>query len=332
MIALRDIAQDVGFSVSLVSKVLNNRLGSSRVKPETVRKIRESAARLGYRKNMSAVALLAGRHDVIGVFIHNLGMAGSGIVEDLLAGISDQAGGRHQSLMLAFFETGSEFHERSEFANRGRMDGLLVGGCYNAGVRDPLLAIRRAGLPVVTVYDEPLHPELPNVGLDQTLVSRLATEHLIARGARRIAHVATMPTRLAGYRQAVAEAGLACDPALVYRTNVDFYGQVEGTRAVQAFLAAGVPFDGIVAQSDHEAVGCINALCAAGLRVPEDVRVIGIDNSPFCELARVPLSSVSQQFHLRGETSMRLLMDAIEGNAVQSSLVLPIVVERESTR
>lgn len=332
MIALRDIAQDVGFSVSLVSKVLNDRLGSSRVKPDTIRTIRESAARLGYRKNMSAVALLAGRHDVIGVFIHNLGMVGSGIVEDLLAGISDQARQRQQSLMLNFFETAAEFEERSEVANRGRMDGLLVGGCYDAGLCERLLAIRRSGLPVVTVYDEPLHPGLPNIGLDQKLVSRLATEHLITRGARRIAHIATMPTRLAGYRQALAAAGLACDPALVYHTSVDYFGQIEGAHAVEAFLTQEAEFDGIVAQSDHEAVGCINALFAAGRRVPDDVRVIGIDNAPFCELARVPLSSVSQQFHLRGEKSMRLLMDDIEGHAVQSSRVDPVVVDRESTR
>ena len=87
-----------------------------------------------------------------------------------------------------------------------------------------------------------------------------------------------------------------------------------------------------MAQSDHEAVGCINTLFASGIRVPEYVRVIGIDDAPFCELARVPLSSVSQQFQLRGESSMRLLMDMIEGKAVQSSRVEPIVVERESTR
>lgn len=332
MTALRDIARDVGVSISLVSKVLNDRLGSSRVNSDTIHRIRKSAEKLGYRKNMSAVALLAGRHDVIGVFIHRLGMAGSGIVEDLLGGISNQTRERHQSLMLNLFGSAAEFETFREVANSGRMDGLLVGGCYQADMREPLLAIRRSGLPVVTIYDEPLHPELPNIGLDQTLVSRMATEHLIAKGARRIAHVATMPTRLAGYRQALKAAGLDYVEERVYHTNVDYFGRIEGVRAVQAFLAAGTSFDGIVAQSDHEAVGCINTLFAAGIRVPEDVRVIGIDNAPFCELARVPLSSVSQQFQRRGESSIRLLMDMIEGKVVHSSLVDPVVVERESTR
>jgi DNA-binding LacI/PurR family transcriptional regulator len=316
----------------LVSKVLSDKLTTTRVSPDTVRKVRQAAERMGYRKNMSAVALLAGRHDVVGVFIHSLGMVGSGIIEDLLAGICAQSRQSHQSLMLNFFENAADFETRSEVAHSGRMDGLLVGGCFDAGHRDRLLAIRKAGLPVVTIYDEALDPSVPNVGLDQVLVSRLATEHLIQRGSRRIAHIATMPTRLTGYRQALQKAGLACDPALVYHTDVDYFGRIEGERAVQAFLARGVPIDGIVAQSDHEAVGCINALCAAGRRVPEDVRVIGVDNAPFCELARVPLSSVAQQFKLRGDTAMRMLMDMVDGQDVASSRVTPIVVERESTR
>lgn len=332
MIGLRDIAKELGVSVSLVSKALNDRLGTSRVSPETIRRIRQTAKRLGYRKNMSAVALLAGRHGIIGVFIHRTGMAGSGIVEDMIAGISDQAHEHHQSLMLNFFESGAEFEARSEMAHTGRMDGVIIGGCFQADVCNRLLAIRRAGLPVVTVYDVGLHPELPNVGLDQELVSRMATEHLISRGARRIAHVATLPTRLAGYRQALVAAGLSCDEALVHHTDVDYFGRIEGERAVQSFLARGVLFDGIVAQSDHEAVGCINTLCATGRRVPEDVRVIGIDNAPFCELARVPLSSVSQEFHARSAMAMRVLLEAVEGNPVQSADVQPVVMDRESTR
>lgn len=329
MAALRDIASDVGVSVSLVSKVLNDRLGTSRVNDETIRRIHQAAGRLNYRKNMSAVALLEGRHGVIGVFIHRLGTVGSGIIEELLAGISNRARAYHQNLLLSFFDTAADFESLCAIAHGGRIDGLLVGGCYQRELSSRLGKVRKSGLPVVTIYDVPLQAAIPNVGISQPDVARLATAHLISRGSRRIAYVRILEARTPGYRLALKEAGLSVDPALVQGT--DDFSYESGVVAVADLLKRGCRFDGLVAQSDNQAAGCMNALFAAGLRVPEDVRVIGIDNAPFCELTRVPLTSVSQDFRGRGETATRLLMHAIKGEPIQSTSVQPAVVARAST-
>lgn len=333
MASLRDIAQEVGVSVSLVSKVINNRLGTTGVSDDTVRAINRSAKKLGYRKNASAVALLQGRHNVFGVYIHRHGMAGSGILEDLLAGISAAARQFKQRQFLNFFESTEEVLELCDAAHPGSMDGLLLGGIAHKEVLDRLRGIRRTGLPIVTVHDEPVGPDIPNVGMDQVLVGRLATDHLIERGARAIAHIVNSADRFQGYRDALAAAGLPYDEARVYRGSIGRdYSHSTGESAVKAFLQRGVAFDGIFAQSDQEAVGCINALFAAGRQVPRDVRVIGIDNAPYCEFARVPVSSVSQESCVRGFKAVEMLMAMVNEQPAESLRFAPVLHPRLSSR
>jgi len=137
MASLKSTAEDLGVSVSLVSKVLNNRLGTTCVRPELVEKIHEAADRLGFRKNMSAAALRRGRHDVIGVFVHRFGMTGSGIVEAMVDGIASEAMKSHQKQLLNFFNTTDE----SEWAFMVRDGEYRCDGC---GLRfDPTIAFQR---------------------------------------------------------------------------------------------------------------------------------------------------------------------------------------------
>ncbi|MCE9612864.1 MAG: LacI family transcriptional regulator [Lentisphaerae bacterium] len=319
-------------SVSLVSKVLNNRLGTTGVSADTIATVRLTAEKMGYRKNASAVALLAGRHNIVGVYIHCLGMAGSGILEELLGGISTAAHQNHQRLQLNFFITADEFHALCEGAHKGAIDGLVVGGVLHEDLAGRLSDIRATGLPVVTIYDKSAAPSLTNVGLDQVRVAQLATSHLIERGSRRIAHIRNMDDRYDGYRRALAAADIPYDASRVFDARTLDYGHVTGEQAVEAFLGRGVVFDGLVAQSDQEAMGAMNLLFRRGFNVPDDVRLIGIDNAPYCDFARVPLSSVSQNYRLRGEEAMRLVLDMIAGKRVRSTAVKPLLVARESSR
>ncbi|MCE9612866.1 MAG: LacI family transcriptional regulator [Lentisphaerae bacterium] len=329
--ALRDIAKDVGVSVSLVSKVLNQRLGTTGVSAATNAAVLSAAEQRGYRKNASAVALLAGRHNILGVYLHSPGMAGSGILEELLEGISDAAFAHHQRLQLNFFSTPAEFQELCADAHQGDLDGLVVGGIANTVSVDRLRAIRAGGLPVVTLYDHPIHPSLFNVGIDHARVTRLATAHLIAQGARRIAHICNMEARHDGYRQALAAAGIPYDAARVYDAHALDFGHITGEQAVAFFMRRRVPFDGIVAQSDQEAMGCLNMLFQRGCRVPDDVLVIGIDDAPYCAFARVPLSSVSQNYRRQGQEAIRLVLAVIAGQRVRSTKVEPLLVVRDSS-
>lgn len=332
MASLKDIADSLDVSISLVSKVLNNRLGTTSVRPELVDKIQETAVKMGFRKNLSAAALRRGRHDVIGVFVHRFGMAGSGIVEDMVDGIASEAMKSHQKQLLNFFNTTEEFLELAESAHGALMDGLIVAGIIHEDITDRLLAIRTSGVPVITVHDRQVHEALPNVGISQVRVEQIATEHLIERGCRTIVHIHNRDDRLEGFKTALTNAGVECKPDRIYHAPYEDYSHNAGSAAVAEFLRRGVDFDGIVAQADQEAVGAINKLFETGRVVPDDVRVIGIDDAPYCQFARVPLSSVSQNCRLRGQTAVDLLMRAIDQEPIESIDLDPILRPRESTR
>ena len=331
VVQIADIAQDLNVSRSLVSKVLSGRMGTTMVRPELAESIRLRAAELGYRKNLSALALHQGRHHAFGVFIHRLGAAGSGLAEELLDGIATAAAVQNQRLILGFFTTDRACRALLADVHRGSMDGLLIAGVSHLELTAELLALQQNGMPVVTVHDAPLAPQLPNVGIDQERVSRLATEHLIAQGCRLIGHIRDFDSRYRGYRAALQAYGLPCKPEQVVDSGQVLFAYSTGAQAVQEFAKRGVQIDGIVAQSDEEAMGCLNALACAGRRVPEDVRVIGIDNAPYCAFAPVPLSSISQNTRLQGQRAVELLLQAIDGREVKSIDVLPELVVREST-
>lgn len=329
MLGLQDIANELNVSVSLVSKVLNGRLGTTGVSKETVRAIRGKAKELGYMKNASAAALATGKQNAIGVFIHRTGANGSGIIEQMLLGIAGESARQGQRLMLHLFESADEFRAACPKVQRSAIDGLLVGGIIHRELIEELLEIRERGVPVVTCHDQALDPRLPNVAIDQSQVMKVATHHLIERGCKRIAHISNNEPRLRGYQAALVEAGLPYRPELVYHGGS--YEYAAGAEAVVRWMAAGIAFDGVAAQSDQLAIGAFNMLMSAGRKVPDQVKVIGIDNSPFCELNSVRLSSVSQEDHLRARRAVQLLLESIEGKRVPPIQIEPTLYAREST-
>jgi LacI family transcriptional regulator len=329
MANLQDIATELDVSVSLVSKVLNNRFGTGGASVRTSEAIRKKAKELGYHKNLSAAALAKGRQGVIGVFIHRKGVPASGIAEAMVEGIADEAGKAGQRLMLQFFETALQFKALCPQVDRNVLDGLIVGGISHPELIDDLVQMQQRGVAVVTIHDMDVDPRLTNIRMDQTEVSRLATLHLAERGCRNIAHIHVDESRFRGYRAALAERGLTFRPELVF--NAQDYTSAAGESAVQALLAAKVACDGLVAQSDNQSIGALNALLKAGHRVPDDIRLIGVDDAPFCELSIVPLSSISQEFRLRGRRSVELLLNKMSGKKVSSITVAPVLRHRESS-
>lgn len=332
MVSQKDIAEALDVSVSLVSKVLNDRLGNTGVRDELAQAIREKANELGYRPNASALAFRRGRHDVVGVFVHAPGMAGSGIIEDLLAGVTSAAREAGQRQTISFYRSSEDFRQLCENAHPGTMDGLLVAGIIHKEILPTLKEVQESGLPVVTLFDEPIDESFPNVGMDQQLTARVATEHLIERGCSRIAHIVNTAPRFEGYKVALEVGGLPFLPQLVYEAKgTGGYTHTVGEKAVRALLEAGQRIDGFMAQADQEAMGVMNELARQGLGVPEDVRVAGIDNAPYCEFARVPLTSVSQRFDERGARAVQMLLRLVEGQDVESMVLEPILHVRASS-
>jgi len=334
---LKQIAEELNVSVSLVSKVLNGRLGTSGAAPEKIDAIKTKAAQIGYQKNLLARALRTGRQDAIAVYVHRHGLPGTAIVDEMMMGIAEEATRLHQRLVIHYYETPEEFHAFMPRVHANAVDGVIIGGLPHRELVSELLDMQAQGLPVVTILDEPLSREFPNIGMDQKEITRRSTLHLIDRGCRRIAHfharfrqeTPQSDDRCAGYRNALAERGLPIDPKLI--VNVHDYVFQEGERAAQRLLDEKIDFDGIVGQTDQHAAGALNLLIRNGKRVPRDVKIIGIDNAPFCEFTYVPLSSVSQEFKMRGTESVRKLMQALDGKPVTSLKVEPVVFQRASS-
>jgi len=257
----------------------------------------------------------------------------------MMMGIAEEATRLHQRLVIHYYETQEEFHAFSPRVHANAVDGVIIGGLPHRELVTELLAMQAEGLPVVTILDQQLSREFPNVGMDQTEITRRSTLHLIDQGCRRIAHffntgglIPDSPQsrdRYEGYRKALTERSIPIDPKLII--EVDDYVYSAGESGIRQLLASGVDFDGIVGQTDQHAAAALNILMRTGKRVPEDVKIIGVDNAPFCDFTYVPLSSVSQEFKKRGTLSVRKLMQAREGKPVSSLVVEPVVVQRTST-
>ena len=334
MATLKDIANELNVSVALVSKVLNNSKSTTGASAKTADAIRETAAKLGYTRNRTALSLRTGRHNTIGVLLHRTGASGSGLTESLLSGIAEEALKFEQHQELTFFETDEQLQKSIAMARDSITDGLIIGGVPHLGIVDQLLELKKSGMPVVTNCYKPLHPDIPNVDADSLAVGKVATQHLIDRGCKRIACIKTIGERNDGYRQTLQAENIDYDPALVFKYEEDendSFSFKAGQAAVKYFLDNNIPFDGFFASSDSQAMGVIKSLLNAGKQVPQDVKIVGVDNSPLGEFGIVSTSSVSADTQRCGRLSVRMLMQLLDGQEVQSVTIEPTVVAREST-
>lgn len=334
MASLKQIAADVGVSHVLVSRVLSGRMGTTGASDKTRAAILKRAKELDYHPNRLAVALKKGKSGVIGVFLHEVGIAGSEITPVFLSSMARALESSAYRLWLRFFKTDEEFLSAFDEKLQREVDGLVVGGTEHPGLFDKLRRIDRDGLPVVYAYCEiPSRVGLSTVAVDYEAQCYLATKHLLEIGCRRIAHFRVFDSRYHGFVRAHREAGLTVRRGLVIPSvpgEFPFFLK-DGERFTEQLLAAKVPFDGIVAESDEQAVGAIHALLRHGVRVPEDVKVTGVDNSPLAANSMVPLTSATAEMDSCGREAVGLLLRKIEKKPVESVVISPRLIVRGST-
>lgn len=327
--SLRDVARELNVSFSLVSKVLSGRLGSTRVSAEVKEAILQKAKEMDYRPNPLAAALKQRRKGAIGVLIHPIGERGSEHPSDYLRGLSSGLDEHGLRMWLRFFESDAEFAHHFNLRTRNQVDGLIVAGYPHASIYDMLIKLQSSGLPIVTSFERNPIEGVPNVAENMARQCYLTTRHLLARGARRIVHFKNTLPRYEGYLAAHADAGVESDPALVI--GCTGFKVAVGAQVIASLLDQGIAFDGVVAQSDHQAVGAINELQRRGKRVPEDVRVTGVDNSPLCEACSVPITSITSEMETIGRTAARLLIKRLNGETPDSIVIEPQLVIRASS-
>ncbi len=311
---LEEVASLAGVSRATVSRVVN---GSPRVSPDIRREVEAAIVELAYVPNRAARSLVTRRSGSIGVVITEPTgrLFSDPFFPRLLRGISASLAARDIQLVLLMPASLADSQRTADYLAAGHVDGALLVSLHGD---DPLPArIAAAGVPTVVV-GRPLRASAASyVDVDNRGGARSAVDHLIA-GGRRVIAIISGPTdmvaatdRLTGYRDAVAEANLGPDPTL--EASADFT-QDGGAAAMEHLLSARPDIDAIFAASDLMAAGAMSVLDAAGRRVPEDVAVVGYDDSPVASTARPQLTSVRQPIEEMGHETARLLIDLVEGS------------------
>ncbi len=324
---LADVARLAGVSISTASKALN---GRSHVRAETRSCVIDAAERLSFSPNSLARGLLAGRTGTVGLLTSDL-VGRFGI--PILMGAEDAFGaGRVNGFLCdARGDTIREQHHVQALLSR-RVDGLIVVGHRT----DPRRSLgRNLPVPVVYTYAPSDDPHDLSIVVDNVAGGRLAIEHLIACGRGRIAHIsgdrgfAAARDRVDGVRAALTDAGLPLIGEVLYGSWSEGWGR----GAVAMLLDQHPDVDAVFCGSDQVARGVMDALRERGVRVPDDVAVMGFDNWEVVAAdTRPPLTSVDMNLEEIGRSAARALFAALEGSPRSGVESLPCrLVLRAST-
>lgn len=301
-----DVAARAGVSKSLVSLVMRGEPNVSDTKRAAVL---AAAAELGYRPNAMAQGLVRNRTFVIGVMLSDLHNPFFTAVVDGISATAHDAD--YQALINTGDRSAAREVEAMETLLRLRTDGIVLAGT----VIDPSV-IDRLGreVPVVLASRESTSRVVDSVVTDDVAGIGLAVDHLVGLGHRSVAHItggrgAGAKNRAKGYRRAMRRHGLADQMRLVTGS----YTETGGAEGVAALWDGGVPPTGIVAPNDLAALGVLQALETLGRRVPEDVSVVGYDDSSLAALSHVALTSVRQDTAEIGATAVELLIERMDG-------------------
>jgi LacI family transcriptional regulator len=305
-------------------------MGNTGVRAELRETIVTTANRMNYRPHPLASALKGGRKGAVGVMLHPVGEPGSELITSFLRGVSAGLDERGLRMWLRFFEFDSELLQHVDQRLRHDVDGLIVAGVPHPATHAMLNGLHLSGLPIVSMLEVDPIPGVTNVTPDRLLQGELSARHLLSNGCTRIAHILSpgMQLRYDGSLAAHAERGASIDSRLVY--SADGFSVATGEAAVKHWIERGVKFDAVIAQSDPQAAGVINELTRKGIRVPDDVRVVGVDNSPLCTACNVTITSVTAEMSRAGRLAADLLLRKLGGETVESVKIRPQLVLRNS--
>ena len=301
---LTDVARRAGVSVASASRVLNGLPASAAMR----RRVQEAVLALDYRPDAAARSLKSGRTEQIAMVVDDLG---NPAYIAMMRGVERVTRGAGYRLQLS--STGSSADLGLEIVHavaRGYADGLII--CPLRMSEELVDGLQNSPVPVVVIGGLPRGTQIDNISTDSVKGVRLALHHLYEFGRRRIAFVGgplgTTPgdRRLSAYETTVKELGLpAADCPRVLAEGFTFEA---GMSAMVELLAKDARLDAVLCANDLIAIGAMRVLADAGLRVPDDVCVVGMDDSELCALCTPTLTSVSLQAEKRGERAAQLLL------------------------
>lgn len=332
-VSIKDIARAAGVSHSTVSRALS---GSPLVRAETRARIRHLASEMGYSPDAQARSLVLRQTRTVGVVFTSIA---DPFNAEVMQGIDHTAQERGYSVILS----SSDYEPEREIAAVEMLRSKRVDGVIVASSRIGVLYLdhlQRIGVPLVLInnHREGNEGKIYSITVDNAHGGRLATRHLIELGHRRIAYITARANyssnagRLEGYRQALAEAGIAYDPVLVMPGNGRFDG---GERGLAVLMGLESPPTAVFCYNDMTAIGLMHAAHVARMSIPGDLAVVGFDDIPFASYVCPTLTTVAQPKFEMGKLAMEMILDLLDvqktNGTVPNIVMQGQLIVREST-
>ncbi|MEK4847178.1 catabolite control protein A [Bacillus sp. FSL W8-0183] len=330
-VTIYDVAREANVSMATVSRVVN---GNPNVKPTTRKKVLEAIDRLGYRPNAVARGLASKKTTTVGVIIPDIS---SIFYSELARGIEDIATMYKYNIILSNSDqnTDKELHLLNTMLGK-QVDGIVFMGGNITDVH--VEEFKRSPVPIVLAASVEEQAQTPSVNINYEQAIYDSVQLLVEKGHKRIAFVSgpmsepiNSMRKLAGYKRALKEAGIAFDEALVAEGD---YSYDSGIEALANLLDQSDKPTAVIAATDEMALGVIHGAQDRGVSIPEDLEVIGFDNTRLSLMVRPQLTTVVQPTYDIGAVAMRLLTKLMNKEQVEDQIVeLPHrIEERQSTK
>ncbi len=324
---LLDVAREAGVSPSTVSRILN---GTARVSEGKRVAVEAAIAQMNFAPNQMAQGLKKGRSMTIGIVVQDIS---SPFFDETLRGVDDGLKGTgYTSVIVSGHWNAQEESDRIRLLLARKVDGIIL---LSGRISDKTVLHFANHRPIVSTGRD-LHTKTAiGFKIDNEYGAYIAVRHLIELGHRRIAFVSGPPTnmdaneRLAGYTRALQEADIAVDPKLV--VEGDFH-EAGGLLAVNHLFESQQQFTAVFAANDLSAYGVRLCLYRKGIRVPDDISLVGFDDLPGSSYTAPPLTTVRQPLYDIGRIATNALLCLINGEIVQGDVPPLELVVRETTR
>jgi DNA-binding LacI/PurR family transcriptional regulator len=321
---IEDVAALAGFSRQTVSRVLNNR---DKVADETRARVLAAIEELDYRPDAAARGLVSRRTYVLGILAADFSDYTHACI---IEGAEAEAREHGYSIFISGAEHGPDGEPlHSPLLSQHQAEGLFI--VYHGSSRDNYTIFEDipADLPVVTIGYAPNRENVFTVGIENRQSARRAMEHLLSLGHRRIAHITGPPAmyesqeRRLGYTEALQEAGITPESSWVAAGD---WSSASGYRGTTRLLGRMPGFTALFVQNDRMAMGALQALRERGLRVPDDVALVGFDDIPSARYFAPPLTTIHHPLYEMGREGTRLLVDLINN---RHTLTGPVCLKTE---
>ncbi len=330
-VTIKDVATETGLSIATVSYAMS---GKKQLPPETVKLVNDAIEKLGYVKNISASSLVSNKSSLLGVVIPQTEPGSAMVFEnpfysEMLSSIEYNARLRGYHVIVSGTNADEKYFH---LAKQRNLDGVIVIGAYP---EDFYEGLNRSNIPIVLVDSYLEKHDYKEVKLDDTYGGYMATRYLLEHGHRKIAFMSgqlkengVSEKRYQGYLNALQEAEIDMRPEYVYEGMVDF----EEARKMAARIVEETDCTAIFCMADIMAVGAIRELQTKGVRVPEEISVMGFDNLNIANYCTPSLTTIGQDIFEKGKVAVELLCTTIEEEKVKpEEYRMPVtIVERES--